>query len=301
MKPVTLVLLSFLWVFPAAVHAAESGTLFRGKQATLYYEILGSGGGTPLVLVNGGPGAPHDYLHCSDAWDILARGRRVLLYDQRGVGRSPRLAASQSCSLADQIADLDALLDHLHMSRADLLGHSWGGYLVMAYAARHPARVSKLIICDSGAPKLQDTRFLFKEIFPETMARMDAFSFAEELGDTAASNASFREYLSMLCYSPQKREVLLTKPAVPTLQSVNRALWNDAGRFDLTPELAKFRFPALVLTGRYDINVAPSVAWGIHHEIPNSRFVVFETSGHLPFYEERDHFVDVVESFLAHP
>jgi len=105
----------------------------------------------------------------------------------------------------------------------------------------------------------------------------------------------------MLCYSPEKRDALLTKPAVPILQAVNRMLWNDAGRFDLTPELPKFRFPTLVLTGRYDINVAPSVAWGIHHAISNSRFVVFETSGHLPFYEERDRFVDVVEGFLASP
>ena len=301
MMPLMFVVLALLVLPPATVLATESGTLFRGKQATLYYEMLGSGGGTPLVVVNGGPGAAHDYMHCSDAWDILARGRRVLLYDQRGVGRSPRLTANQSCTLADQIGDLDALLGHLKMDRADLLGHSWGGNLAMAYAARHPGRISKLILCDSGAPKLPDTRFLFKEIFPETVERMDALTFAEELGDTAASNASFREYLTMLCYSKEKGVALLSKPAVPILQSVSRMLWTDAGRFDLTPELAKFRFPTLVLTGRFDINVAPSVAWGIHHAIPNSRFVVFETSGHLPFYEERDRFVETVESFLTNP
>lgn len=80
---------------------------------------------------------------------------------------------------------------------------------------------------------------------------------------------------------------------------INQTLWQDAERFDLNPELKKFRQPTLVITGRYDINVAPSVAQGIHKAIPDSRFVVFERSGHLPFFEEPEAFTHIVEQFLS--
>src|SRR5262245_66312319 len=82
-------------------------------------------------------------------------------------------------------------------------------------------------------------------------------------------------------------------------QTVNRAVWTDIQRFDLTPELSKFKFPTLVVTGRYDFNVAPSVAWAIHRAIPGSEFAVFERSGHMPQCEESAAFASRIESFLA--
>ena len=82
-------------------------------------------------------------------------------------------------------------------------------------------------------------------------------------------------------------------------QAVNRAVWSDLQRFDLNPEIAKFRFPTLVVTGRYDFNVAPSVAWGIHRGIPGSELAVFEKSGHLPQVEEEDAFVARLTEFLT--
>ena len=57
--------------------------------------------------------------------------------------------------------------------------------------------------------------------------------------------------------------------------------------------------PTLVITGRFDMNVAPSTAWKIHKAIPGSKWAVFETSGHLPYFEEPEKFVQVVEGFLS--
>src|SRR5262249_58665519 len=82
-------------------------------------------------------------------------------------------------------------------------------------------------------------------------------------------------------------------------KAVNETVEHDVKRFDLNPELRKFKFPTLVITGRYDINVAPSVAYKIHKAIPGSKFVVFERSGHLPFFEEPEAFVRALESFLG--
>ena len=289
------------WLVAAAAAAApEAGQTFETGGVTIYYEVIGGGSATPLLVVNGGPGFDHTYVHCSNAWDLLARNRRVVFYDQRGNGRSGALKEGQSCLLADQIDDLDAVRARLGAEKVDILGHSWGGYLAMAYAARHAEHVAHLVIADSAAPKIQDTAFLFKNIFPETVAREDGLAFAVELGDPAAISADLHEYMSMLFYTREAREAMLARTSsLSYSQKVNKSVWNDLQRFDLNPELAKFRFPTLVITGRYDFNVAPSVAWAIHRAIPGSEFAVFEKSGHLPYCEESEAFADRVETFLT--
>ncbi len=279
---------------------AEVGQTFETNGVTIWYEVRGSGAATPLVIVNGGPGFDHAYTHLGDpVWDRIERTRRVIWYDQRGNGRSSELKPGQSCTLADQISDLDALRAQLHLDKIDLLGHSWGGYLVMAYAARHPERLERLIIVDSAAPKWSDTKFLFNDIFPETTTKMDALNFADTLGDKNASDEGIRLYLTMLFYSLEKRDAAMPRLAASVFhKAVNEAVSGDVARFDLNPELPKFTFPTLVISGRYDINVAPSVAWKIHNAIPGSKFVVFEKSGHIPYFEEPDAFAAVVEPFL---
>jgi proline iminopeptidase len=291
-----------LTLFAASLFAADAevGKTFETNGVTIWYEVRGSGDATPLVIVNGGPGFDHAYTHLGDpVWDRVARTRRVIWYDQRGNGRSSELKPGQSCLLADQIADLDALRAQLHLEKLDLLGHSWGGYLVMAYAARHPRRVERLIIVDSAAPKIGDTKFLFNEIFPETTEKQEALNFADTMGDKKATDDGMALYLSMLFYSPEKRDAGMPRLSNSIYhKAVNETIWADLSRFDLNPELHKFNFPTLVITGRYDINVAPSVAWNIHKAIPGSRFVVFERSGHIPYFEEPDAFAAALESFL---
>ena len=285
---------------PAISAREENGKTFETPGATIYYEVTGSGAGTPLVVVNGGPGFEHSYMHISAAWDLLAKNRPVIFYDQRGNGRSVGDHKGQSLTLKDQIDDLEALRAHLGIERFDLLGHSWGGYLVMAYAAVHPDRVAHLIIVDSAAPKIKDTRFLFDDVFPETTERQASFAFADELGDKNATTADLHEYYTMLCYSPEKSKTLAAEMARAGFsKEVNKGVSSDLERYDLNPEIRKFKFPALVITGRYDMNVAPVVAYKIHQGIPGSKFLVFERSGHFPFYEEPEAFAIAVEEFLA--
>jgi proline iminopeptidase len=291
-------LLAFALALPAFARD-EKGTTFQARGATIYYEVLGSGDATPLIIVNGGPGFDHTYEHVSSAWDVLAKKRRVIFYDQRGTGRSPA-TKDQTYTLADQIADLEDLRAHFGADRIELLGHSWGGYLVMAYAASHPEHIAHLIIVDSAAPKFKDTVFLFDNVFPEGTERQAAFAFKEEMGDKPSQDADLREYFSMLFYSPENRDKFLAtvQPSVYK-KDINEAVEKDIERFDLNPELHKFKFPTLVITGRYDMNVAPVVAYKIHQAIPGSQFAVFERSSHLPFFEEPDEFVRLTEDFLS--
>jgi proline iminopeptidase len=103
----------------------------------------------------------------------------------------------------------------------------------------------------------------------------------------------------MIFYSPQKRDAYMShmgdlgyEPAVG--ESVAKAT-ADLG---LTSKLAGFKFPTLVINGRYDMNVAPLTAWRLAHAIPGAKTVFFEQSGHLPSYEEPDKYVEVLEAFL---
>lgn len=298
MKRSPIVLLLVLLALPM-VAAEENGKTFAGPAGKIYYEVRGGGSGTPLLLVNGGPGFDHNYFHSSAVWDALATKRAVIMYDQRGTGRSDTLKPTDTATLADQLADLEALRAHLGFAQVDMLGHSWGGYLAMAYAARYPQHIRRLIICDSAAPKWSDTRFLFDDIFPEGVLRQNQLDFDEKLGDAEAGWRSIREYLAMLFYSPEKRDQFLAHAdEYHYVPDVNAKVNADLARFDLGPRLGAFRMPVLVLTGRFDINVAPSTAWKIHNAIPGSQFAVFEKSGHLPWFEEPEAFQRVVEPFL---
>ena len=285
-------------LFGGAGQSTENGTTFEVPGARIYFHATGSGATAPLVIVNGGPGFDHNYLHCSNVWGDFAKNRRVVFYDQRGNGRSPA-QQDAAMDLGAQIDDLEALRAHLGADRMDLLGHSWGGYLSMAYAARHPEHVRRLAIVDSAAPKWSDSIVLFDEVYPDTVSRQKKTSFANALGDRAAGAENIRLYLTMLFYSPEKRDQFMSHVSeYHFAASVNRAVTSDLGRYDVTPELEKFRLPTLVITGRYDMNVAPLTAVKIHEAIPDSMFVVFERSGHLPFFEEPDAFLKVVEEFL---
>ena len=287
-----------------ARRAAPSGPgkTLQAPGASIWYEVRGNASGRPMIMVNGGPGFDHNYVLCSEAWDVLAKRRRVVFYDQRGNGRSGALSKDQTCTVADQVADLEALRAELKADKIDLLGHSWGGYLVMAYAARHPEHVVHLIIADSASPKWTETDFIFKQIFPEGIDRQGVLDFADALGDTLAAGKSMNEYMAMLFVSNEKRDEFLSRSAdYHYTRSVNETLNNELNRLDMWPALPLFTMPTLVLTGRYDINVAPSTAWKIHKAIPNSRWEVFEKSGHLPYFEEPEKFVKVVEGFLGAP
>src|SRR5580692_1437981 len=85
---------------------------------------------TPVFAVNGGPGLSHIYMIQNDTWLRISARREVIFYDQRGDGDSPLTNPAASQSMDAQVADLDAIREHLHFSKIDLCGDSFGGLLV---------------------------------------------------------------------------------------------------------------------------------------------------------------------------
>lgn len=270
-------------------------------QVDLGYETFGAAGAKiPLIVVNGGPGLSHAYMMQNDLWRRVAVHRLVVLYDQRGTGASKHMQPDAPQTMEAQVADLDAIRKALALDRAAVLGDSYGGMIAMAYASAQPEHVARLILSDSPAPSWKDMVHLLPQVFPDQ----------EELGEKeakrlsadpyAAAQAGLVNHMRMMFYSPQMRDTYLAhmgnlgfEPAVGS--AVSKATEN----LDLTAALEGFRFPTLVITGRYDMNVAPLTAWRMAHAIPGAQLVFFEKSGHLPAFEEPEKYYTVLEDFLG--
>lgn len=303
-----LVAIALLAVFGTALYAqtvAHARGMAHSEQVDIAYQTLGSRGtALPIIAVNGGPGLTHAYMVQNDLWDRVARNRMVVFYDQRGTGSSkpPQASAALSQTMDAQVADLEAVRKALGLDKFALLGDSYGGLVVMAYAAAYPQHVARLILSDSPGPSWKSIVHLLPETFPDIHEEDE--KEMQKLGpDTdAAARAGLRNHFRMIFYSPEKREAYMNRmgdlgfePAVA--EAVSKATEN----LDLTSKLGGFNFSTLIINGRYDMNVAPLTAWRLKQAIPGAKVVFFEHSGHLPSYEEPEKYLQVLENFLKRP
>lgn len=299
-KPSILaVVLLFAASLPAQSLPHSTG-IVHTHDVDLGYETFGSrGDALPVIAVNGGPGLSHAYMLMNDMWQHVARSRFVVFYDQRGTGASKKLAPDAPQTIEAQVADLDAVRAELKLDKVALVGDSFGGLLAMAFAAAHPEHVAKLVLSDSAPPAWKDFVHLLPQTFPD-IEEQDATETKRLGADTAAAaRASLRNHFRMIFYSPEKRDAYMAKMGDLGYEpSVGAAVSKATENIDLNPTLSRFSFPTLVITGRYDMNVAPLVAWNIAHKIPGAKIVFFEQSSHLPSYEEPEKYQRVLEDFL---
>jgi len=141
---------------------------------------------------------------------------------------------------------------------------------------------------------------LLPQTFPDIEAEDDAEQ--KKLGpDTDESaRASLRNHFRMIFYSPAKRDAYMAAMGNLGFEpKISEALSTATEHLDLSPHLPTITCPTLVLTGRYDLNVAPLTAWNIAHAIPRAKLVFFEQSGHLPSFEEPERYQTALEDFLT--
>jgi proline iminopeptidase len=296
-------LLALALLLPAISPAQHHIGLVHTPQVDLGYETFGVRGSTlPIIAVNGGPGLSHAYMLQNDLWQRLSAKRLVVFYDQRGTGASKHLQPNAPQTMDAQVADLDAIRAALHLDRIALLGDSYGGFLSMAYASAHPEHVAKLILSDSPGPSWKSIVHLLPQVFPDQEEKGDAEEKSLISDPEAAAQAGLVNHFRMIFYSPAKRDAYLAHMGdIGFVPAVANAVQQASADLDLTEKLPTFRFPTLVLTGRFDMNVAPLTAWRIAHQIPGAKIVFFEESGHLPSYEEPDKYLQVLEDFLNTP
>jgi proline iminopeptidase len=253
----------------------------------------------PIIAVNGGPGLSHKYMIQNNVWQKLAEKRQIVFYDQRGTGKSMPIQPGASQAMDAQVADLEAVRAHFGFQKIDIVGDSYGGFLAMAYATAHPERVHKLILSDSAPPAFKDIVHLLPEVFPD-IEEEDA-EIQKKMGDTdEAAQKQLLNHFRMIFYDEDKLHTYLANIGdIGYVPRVGAAVEESASKIDMTQELPKFKFPTLIITGRYDLNVAPLTAWRMYKSIPGAKLAIFAKSGHLPSYEEPDKYVEGVNAFLA--
>lgn len=251
---------------------------------TLRYEVAGSGGGAPLVLI-------HELGGSLESWDLtldaLAEGRRVLRFDERGAGLSEKVRGA--LALETLVEDIDALLDAVGFREpVDLIGAALGAGVAIGYAVRRPARVRRLVACNPAIGSGGGSREML-------LSRADT---VEQGGMRAAAEASLaRSYPENLRADRARFEWYR-----------NRWIANDPGSFaahnrmlaamDETPNLGRLVCPTLVLAGIHDHLRQPTVVEPIADAIPDARYAALDT-GHFMAVQTPDLFLKSVLPFLS--
>jgi proline iminopeptidase len=294
----------------AKVTPQATGIVHRPDTDIAYEQFGRSSTHTPAIIVNGGPGFSHTYMCLTDVFTgKFAQDRIVTLYDQRGIGRSKILRPSAPVGLSAQVADLEALRAKLGYEKVDLIGHSWGGELSMAYTVAYPQHVQHLVLIDSAAPNWNDTLYLFNQVFPDQLSE-DAKQNGGKANDDPTNGRSLRHFLARDFYSPERFQQLFGKVSDEELGRVinnnvndetEHALSKPANPVDLNEGIKKLNVPTLVMWGRFDMNVAVLIGWNISQAIPGAKLVIYSKSAHFPFYEEEAAFLRDLDGFLANP
>lgn len=274
--------------------------LAQTPEAEIGYEVWGTkGGALPVIAVNGGPGLSHMYMVQNGMWDAVAKRRMVVFYDQRGTGASKRMKAGAAMTMDAQVADLEAVRAAVGLEKFALVGDSYGGFLGMAYAAAHPEHVAKLVLSDAAGPSYKGMVRILEDVFPDVEEASAAEGKRLGEGTDAAARAGLRAHFKMIFYSPEKEQAYMAGAGDLGYEpAIARAVGRAGADVDLTAKLPEFKMPVLVLSGRWDMNVAPLSAWRIAKAIPGAKIIFFEKSGHLPSYEEPELYRSVLQAFL---
>lgn len=272
---------------------------------TLAYRLQGSG--PVLVCHPGGPGFSSRYFG-----DLAGLGDRftLALLNPRGTEGSDRGPDSRSYTTEDYVADLDEFRAHLGLERMLLLGHSHGGVVAQAYAARHPDRVERLVLASTLARFDAEQEAAMKAAveakadepwFEDALAALQAEQAGEWGTDEELAELALREFPFYFAeYGDRERAYLrLLEGEIPcgdALRLFNAEVFTT---FDLRPELPSITSPTLVITGEDDFICAPVSAREIAAAVEGARLELLPDCGHFVFVEQPERFASAVASFLS--
>jgi len=223
----------------------------------------------------------------------------VRYYDQRGCGRSP-VSPDVSLDWHCHLDDLRHLLDFWGIEKAVLIGHSWGALLSLLLASRYPERIDRLVLVAPASITSGDRNDFLERL--ESRAReMGLIEAQRELIDSGLRRSDpeeFRRRAFELTLAPYLKEARIPNGLLPygIAHRVREAVWRSLGEYDFTEEISKVSVPVLMIHGEFDI-----IPLSSSQQIANSvgaRLEVFEDSGHMPFFEEYERFLNTVGAFL---
>jgi proline iminopeptidase len=285
------------------------GAYSRVNGAKLWYESEGEG--EPLLLIPGGPGAPHNVFH--PFFSVLANRYRVIYFDAFGRGKSDRAKSPTEYSFERDVKDVEGLRKALGLSKIALLGFSYGGMVAQEYALTYPDVVSKLVLADTlySAEMWQanndNSNYELRNQFPETWAKVEQL---RSMGLHSSDKEHRKAYdipPGLLYFHDASIAEKLPKEFFEIDPDVYYAIAGDDADFLTGGDIAKLDFrtrlkdlpmPVLVIAGRYDRVALPRFSVQFTKYAPRAQFVMLEHAGHFTFIEDPDTFFTAVREFL---
>ena len=334
LRAAVLCLLLLLAVRPASAFDEDHHEVING--AMLHFRVRGTDKTHPyLVILHGGPGFS---AHMFYPWGAsLEKTVNVVYLDQRGSGESARLTVAnplaptpaeiKGYTVANLVADIEGVRQSLKVDKWYVLGHSWGGMLGLEYVTAHPDHVWGYIHMDGlvSVPQMQDAvlddaakRFAatkpkddadlaqvkqLRALPPDSPFRLfgalglamgpaklyfagdQTAGFAVAYGQIGAAVAPYHLSPAALAPASEPGAALIVNDHFPTC--------------DDTPLLAKVTVPTLVLNGKQDGVIPPSMAEAAHAAIKGSQLTEVYGAGHFPFFEQPITTTAVVLAFVT--
>ncbi|MEO8485513.1 MAG: alpha/beta fold hydrolase [Betaproteobacteria bacterium] len=255
---------------------------------SLHYALRGNG--PPLLLVAGLASDASSWLTVGEP---LASRFLAITPDNRGAGRTrPQDGPVSIDAMADDCA---ALLDHLSIARAHVLGHSMGGFVAQRLALRHPARVDRLVLVATGAAPGDRSVARFRDLAD----RLDAGEPPESWFPRLFALIFTRRFLSDRANADAALRWAIDYP-YPQCAAAFRRQCDAIAAFDGSADLTRIAAPALVIAGREDLLFSPVDCAALADRLRGAACVVLEGAAHAVHTEQPKAFVAAVASFLAH-
>ncbi len=294
------------WYYPE-IEPYRTGMLSVSEVHQLYFEECGNPNGKPVVYLHGGPGGgigPMDRRHFNP--DLY----RIILFDQRGAGKSIPMASLVDNTTWHLVDDIEKLRNHLGIEKWQVFGGSWGSTLALCYAISHPSRVTELVLRGIFMLRQKELDWFYENtngtsaIFPDQWQQYFEFIPPAERGNlieayhrrlthpdsavrlAAAQRWSAWEIATSRIYTPPELvEATVTDDFAIKFASIENHYFMNHGFFEnenwILDHISKIRhIPAVIVQGRYDVVCPPMSAWELHQAWPESKLIFIHDAGH---------------------
>ncbi|HZR06733.1 MAG TPA: alpha/beta hydrolase [Candidatus Udaeobacter sp.] len=256
--------------------------------AQIAYRRIGNG--QPLVVLNGFAATSADW--DPSFIDRLASSNRLILPDNRGIGRSTD--DGQPFDIAKLADDAARIIETLSVERVNVLGWSMGGFIAQTLALQQPGRINKLILLstDPGGP---DADLAPAEVWSQLIdmsgtPHEQAGRLLSLLFPTAVAESIYREFGDIVAAARAQ-----LSPSLVNRQVIAMDAWHRAGVGD---RLRKVNVPVLIATGTADVVIPPSNALRFANVIPGAWLAQFDGGGHAFMAQYPRPLADLLNSFL---
>lgn len=295
------------WRYPD-ITPYRTGFLKVSELHEIYFEESGNPKGKPVVFVHGGPGGGTDP---KQRTLFNPECYRIVLFDQRGCGKSRPHASLVDNTTWHLVSDMEALRKHLEIERWLVFGGSWGSTLSLAYAETHPDKVTELVVRGIFLLRKQEIDWFYQKgasaLFPDAWETYVAAIPPEERNDfvrayykrLTSEDASVRVEAAKawsvweartskllpdnhLIEEFGKDEFALAFARIECHYFVNKGFFDQDDL--LLKNISKIRkIPGVIVQGRYDVVCPMESAWALHRAWPEAEFMLIPDAGHSAF------------------